>query len=56
MPPQWEYKELLQDEKTVLHLAALHDADQIAQLILQDEEFPIDSKDERVICQSLYVF
>ena len=37
---------LLQDKKCVLHVAALHDADQISEFVLAKGDFPIDLEDK----------
>ena len=38
--------ELLQDKKCVLHITALHDADQIAEFVLDKGDIPFDLKDK----------
>ena len=38
-----------QDGKTALHLAAIHDSDEIARLLLE-KDFPIDETDEVYKC------
>ena len=43
---------MLQDGKTALHLAAIHDSVEIVQLLL-DKGFPVDDTDKKVHC-SLY--